>query len=254
MAKKETSERIEIVELRKGVVCFCVLGVTPLICEAMSFKAKQELVLPRLKKTKAQKKTTLKHVPLQEFRDSLYYMPQEDAPTLVAANAMWFKAAMSSAAIDVPGATKAELGRLSYVKGDLLPLYGAPKLKADIVRCQDMARTPDIHFRAALQEWACFLSVEFVTPQLNERAITNLMAWAGTIRGVGGWRQQKGSGSYGQFKLVNLDDPDFRRIVETQDRAVQVQCLEEGLPYDLETRRLLEYFNEEAGSRELVAS
>jgi hypothetical protein len=251
MAKKETSERIEIIEMRKGLVRFCVLGVTPLICEAMSLKAKQELALPGRKKTKAEKATTLKHDPVKEFRDSVYETQSPEAPTMLAANAMWFKAAMTSAAIDVPGATKAEMGRLTYVQGEMLPLYGAPKMLASVVRCADINRTPDLRFRAILPEWACVVSVQFVTPQVNERAVTNLSAWAGTIRGVGGWRVQKG-GSYGQFQLVKPDHPDFVRIMETQARAVQVQCMEEALPYDLETRRLLEYFREQAADRELV--
>ena len=251
MAKKETTERIEIIEMRKGVVRFCVLGATPLLFEAMSLKAKQEFTLPRRKKTKAERTTTLKHNPVQEFRESVYEMPTTEAPTRLAYNAMWFKKALTGAAIDVPGATKAELGRLSFVKGELMPIYGAPKLHSAVVRSGDMKRTPDIRFRAILPEWACIVSVEFVTPQLNERDVTNLMAWAGQIRGVGGWRTEKGSGNYGQFILVKPDNPDFVRIVETQGREVQTQCLEEALPYDLESRRLLEYFNEEARAREL---
>lgn len=251
MAKKETNERIEIIEMRKGLVRFCVLGATPLLYEAMSFKAKQEFTLPRRKKTKAERIVTLKHHPVQEFRDSVYEMPTDDAPTRLAYNAMWFKKALTGAAIDVPGATKAELGRMSFVKGELMPIYGAPKLHSAIVRSSDMKRTPDMRFRAILPEWACIVSVEFVTPQLNERDVTNLMAWAGQIRGVGGWRTEKGSGNYGQFILVKPDHPDFVRIVETQGREVQTQCMAEALPYDLESRRLLAYFHEEASSREL---
>lgn len=253
MAKNDKNERIEILEMRKGVVRFCVLGVTPLIFEAMSMKAKQELLLKKPPKSKAEKATTLKHIPVKEFRDSVYEMPMDGAPTKLAAKAMWFKKAMTGAAIDVPGATKAELGRLSFVQGDLLPLYGAPLMKADMVRSADINRTPDVRFRAIVPEWACIVSVEFVTPQLNERAITNLMAWSGTIRGVGGWRTEKGSGNYGQFRLVKADDPDFLRLVETHGRAVQEQGLCDAVPYDLETRRLIEYFDDECGRRELVA-
>lgn len=254
MAKKDAEKTtIDIVPMKKGAVDFCILGKTPLICEAVSLKAKQELSLPKKKKTKAEKQTSLKHNPIQEFRDSVYLMPNETAPTLLAANAMWFKAAMTSAAIDVPGATKAELGRLAQVIGYFIPLYGSPKLFTTTVRLSDMARTMDVRTRAILPEWACMIRVEFNTPQLNEKAIANLMAWAGDIRGVGGWRPQKGSGTFGQFTLVNPDHPEFRRIIETQGREVQQQCLDEALPFDLESQKLLDYFKEEAESRELIS-
>lgn len=253
MAKKEKNERIDIIEIRTGLVQFCVLGQEPLICEAMSSKAKQELLLPGRKKTRSEKATSLKHHPEREFRDSVYLLPG-DGPTQLAARSAWFKKAMTGAAIDMPGATKAELGRLSWVRGEYLPLYGVPKLLMSMVRSSDMNHTPDIRSRAILPEWACIVQVEFATPQLNEKAITNLMAAAGLIRGVGGWRPEKGSGTYGQFRLVNPDNADFKRIVKMQAREAQVRGLAEAVPYDLEARRLLEYFMDESSGRELVTA
>lgn len=253
MAKKEKDEQcIEILEIKTGLVQFCILGLEPLICEAMSHKAKLELLIPSRKKTRSERNTTLKHNPEEEFRSSIYVLPGSDGPTYLAARSAWFKKAMTGAAIDMPGATKAELGRLSWVRGEYIPLYGIPKLFMSMVRSSDMNRTPDIRTRAILPEWACYIQVQFATPQLNEKSITHLLSAAGLIRGCGGWRPEKGSGTFGQFQLVNEDHPEFQRIVAMQGREAQQQAMEDALPYDLEARRLMEYVCAQMAERELV--
>ena len=82
-----------------------------------------------------------------------------------------------------------------------------------ITRSADKNRTPDVRTRAILPEWACKLRIAYTKPILREQAIFNLLAAAGLQSGVGDWRQEKGSGSYGAFKLVNADDPDFLRNI-----------------------------------------
>lgn len=39
-----------------------------------------------------------------------------------------FKGAIRSAALDMPGAKKAQIGRLTYIAGDFVGIYGVPKL------------------------------------------------------------------------------------------------------------------------------
>ena len=227
--KKEDSVRFEVPSLKMASVAFCIKGITPLIVEAVSMKAKCQLTLPSKKKTTSQKATTLKHDPVAEFRNGLYYL-ESGGPTVLAANVMWFKKAMTDAALDIEGATKAALGRLCFIKEQYIPLYGTPKLHASAVRLADPGRTVDMRFRPILPQWACMFRVQFVTPQLNERSVTSLMAHAGIIRGVGGWRQQKGSVNFGQFELCSQDDPEFLSILEKQGGKAQTEALELAMP------------------------
>lgn len=250
MATKETSEVI-IMEVNKGVMEFCILGTSPLICNRMSEKAKHELLAPKGRKTSAEKAASLKHDPYQEFRDSPYIMTAEDSPALIGMLPTAFKAAMRTAALDVPGAKKAQIGRLVYVHGEMISVWGVPKIFMSTTRSADINRTPDIRTRAILPEWACKLTVEFVKPIIREQSIANLLAAAGFQSGIGDWRQEKGSGNYGSFKLVSADDPDFVRITSTMGRSAQIDAMNNPVAHDKETTDLLSWFVVEAERRGL---
>jgi hypothetical protein len=117
-----TTETIDILEVSRGRLEFTVLGESPLICNAMSAKVKQELLFPRGRMTAAQKAVNQKHSPVDEFRDSIYRFTADDAPTLLAVMATAFKKACMGAALDIPGAKKAQIGRLMYIVNDLVPI------------------------------------------------------------------------------------------------------------------------------------
>lgn len=242
-----SNSEITILEVTKTQMEFCILGTTPLICNRMSKKAEHELLLPKGKKNAAEKASSLKHDPLQEFRDSPYCLA--DGPTLIGLLPTAFKKSMMTAALDMPGAKKAQIGRLIYVHGQMLPIYGIPKLFMSVTRSADINRTPDIRTRALLPEWACKLVVEFPVPLLKEQSIANLLAAAGFMSGVGDWRQEKGSGNYGSFKLVSADDPDFVRVVQQGDRAAQIAALENPEAHDPETEDLLSWYDVEVKRR-----
>lgn len=246
MAKEAT---IEVQEMHTNRVEFCILGRTPIILNRMSEKAKYELLFPKGRKTAAEKATSLKHNPYQEYRDSPYTIPDEDAPTYIAQLATSFKAAIRGAGVDVPGATKAQLGRLMWVEGERLPLYGEPRLFMAVTRSADMNKTPDVRTRCCIPRWACKVSVSFVTPQLNAKTVGNLLAAAGLTQGVGDWRPQKGSGNYGQFDLVSADDPEFLDIINNGGRNVQKAAMDNPIPYDEDTEELLAWFYNEAERR-----
>ena len=244
----EKASEISIMEVVKGQMEFCVLGLTPLIMNRMSQKVWFELLAPR-KKTRSELEAKLKHDPIQEFRASPYLMPDAKAPALLALLPTAFKRAMGTAALDMPGAKKTQIGRLVYVQGEYLPVYGVPKVFMAITRSADMNKTPDVRTRAILPEWACKLSIEFTKPILREQSIANLLAAAGFQSGVGDWRQEKGSGSYGSFKLVSADDKDFVRIMKTQGRAAQKKAMDEPEPYNDETSEMLAWFDVEIKRR-----
>lgn len=247
--KTASNETISIMEVEKVTMDFHVLGTSPLICNRMSQKVLRELLAPKGKKTAAEKAGSMKHNPVQEFRDSPYRMTGPDSPTLLGFLPTAFKKAMGTAALDMPGAKKAQILRLIYVEGEMLNLWGVPKLFMAITRSADINKTPDVRTRAILPEWAVKLSVTFTKPIMREQSIANLLAAAGIQSGVGDWRQEKGSGSYGAFKLVGADDADFNRIIATQGRAAQVEALDNPVAHDLETAELLSWFDVEMGRR-----
>lgn len=248
MKKKEEAAEITILEFSKGEIELCLFGVSPLIYNSMSEHARQQLLFPSLKKNAAEKATTLKHKPYEEYRNSVYKSRNPKSETLLVFPAPGPKKAIASAALDIPGAKKAEMGRLLWVKGYHIPVWGTPQLFMSVVRSADQNRTPDIRTRAILPEWATRIRLEFLRPNLNEKPIITLAAAAGMIRGLGDWRVEKGSGSFGQFKIVNADDPDFVRVCK-QGRAEQQAALDAPLFFDDETERLISWYDAELKRR-----
>jgi len=245
----EKASEISIMELVRGKMEFCILGLTPLILNSMSQKVRFELLAPKGRKTTVEKASTLKHDPVQEFRASPYLMPDAKAPTLLGIPPTAFKGAMGTAALRTPGVKKTEIEQLVYVEGQMLPLYGLPKVFMAITRSADMNKTPDVRTRALLPEWACKLEISFTKPALREQGIANLLAAAGFIAGVGDWRQEKGSGNYGSFKLVSADDKDFVRITKNQGRVGQQKAMDNPEPYNDETSEMLAWFDVEIKRR-----
>lgn len=247
--KTQDSTEISIMEIARGQIQFKVLGTTPMICHAMSGKVMQELLLPAAKKNAAEKAANAKHNVMTEFRDSMYTAREADAPTRILQKATCFKQALCSAAIDIPGAFKAQMGRLIFVTNDYIPIYGIPQLHMSIVRNSDPKRTPDVRTRAILPRWACYLTVNYTRPLIKEPALCNLLAAAGLTQGIGDWRVQKGSGTYGQFELVGDDNLNFEHIVATGGRAAQDDAIANPVPYDSETEQLLSWYQVETKRR-----
>lgn len=238
---------IEIAPVQTTTIEFAVLGTKPLICNRLSEKARHELLLPAGRKNAAERQSTLKHDPLEEYRATPYTLTE--GPTLLAALSGWFKGAMMEAALDLPDAKKAQIGRLVWVEGHYLPLFGTPKLFMAMTRSANAARTPDVRTRAILPRWACKVAVTFVIPILNERSIANLIAAAGFTAGVGDWRPQKGKGTFGQYSLVSQDDPEWKDIVAKEGRKAQQAALADPEFYDTETADLFSWFNDTASKR-----
>lgn len=242
-------EPLQIVRLQRGTLMACILGRTPLIYNAVSEKAKRDLLAPK-KKSKAEKESTMKHFPMEEFRASVYRtMPNDDGPTRLLFPATAFKAALCDVALDMPGAAKTEIGRLTYVTGDYVSIYGIPEIGMDIVKLQGFPPKPDVRTRAKLRQWACFVNIEFSYPRLTKKAMGDLLAAAGDLRGIGDWRQQKGKGSYGQFDLVNEDNPVFLNLIQHAGREAQDAALLHPKPWDQQTLDLLAWYDAEVKDR-----
>lgn len=247
-SKASDSTTLEIESVRQGRMEITLLGTTPLVCNRMAEKAKRELLFPAGRKTAADKAASLKHDPLAEYRASVHRLDDAATPTLIGLPATAFKAAMGTAALDLAGARKAQIGRLVYVEGESVAVYGEPRLLLSVVRMADMGHTPDIRSRAILPSWACQIVVRFVIPVLNETNIANLVTAAGTTVGVGDYRQEKGKGSYGLFEMVDDDDPRFLAL-QPDARAIQDRALTDPACYDTDSAELLEWYTGEIRRR-----
>jgi hypothetical protein len=228
-------------------MALALVGSSPLVFNRMSEKARQELLLPRGRKTAADKQASLKHDPMREFRASAYAMPEGDALLGIMATAV--KGAMRTAALDLSGTSKAQIGRLVYVQGDYVPVYGVPKLFMSVVRQAGMNHTPDIRTRAIVPEWAALVHITYVVPLLTPTNIANLLAAAGITVGIGDFRQEKGAGNYGLFAVANPDDPAFVAIREEGGREAQAAAMASPAFYDEDSEVLFTWYEDERARR-----
>jgi len=249
--KKDELEQVQIVELKRARIVYHVVGETPLLMNSMSVKAQRELLLPRGRKTAVEKQGSLKHEPLHEFRDSIY-RARRGSDTVLALLNTQFKAALCTAALDIPGAKKAQIGRLTSIEGgERLPLYGVPQIFCSVVRSADINKTPDIRTRCIVPRWACTVEVTYTVPVLNATVISSLFATAGYTMGVGDWRPQKGSGTFGRWRIVEPDDKEYLDIIKTGGAEAQQAALDDPAPYDDETEELLGWYDVEVKRRGL---
>ena len=128
--KKRANEvnEVQIEKLGVGVASVWVKGMTPLIYNAMSAKVRGELLLPKGKKTAAEKATTLKHDPLAEYRASVYRRMGNVGETRLTFPATAFKNAAIGAVRHLDaGVTMVQMKQLIWVCGDIVSVYGVPQ-------------------------------------------------------------------------------------------------------------------------------
>lgn len=255
---KEKDDALVITEVSEGRVDVVLVGRSPLLLHRMAEKAKRELLLPAGRKTAADKAANLKHNPLEEYRSSAIQL--STGPTLLGFRSAGVKQAIASAALDMPGSvSKAKIGRLVWVPGENLPIYGTQRLFMTTVRMADMNRTPDIRTLAIVPKWAIPVTLNFALPLLNPTIIVNLLIAAGLYIGIGDGRNEKGKLAYGQFQVMTVAeakaDKDVQQIF-SQTRNVQTKAMRDPDPYDEETRELFTWFEAEIRTRgkKLVAA
>jgi len=248
MQKKQDSGEIIIEPIKVGTADVWVKGISPLIYNAMSAKARHDLLLPAGRKSTAEKAQTLKHDPPSEYRNSVYKRDGDGATRLVFP-ATAFKNAAVGVIRHIPncGTNMTAMRQLLWVVGDLVDVYGAPKLLMSVVRSADMNKTPDIRTRAILTEWCCCVRVRFVMPTLNETTLARLFDAAGLVIGVGDFRQEKGKGNYGQFQIA--EKADCADIIAAGGIGAQDKALSDPECYDTESASLMAWYEDERKRR-----
>jgi len=237
---------MEIHALKQGHIKLRMIGQTPMYFNSMGAKAWRDLLVGGGKKTAAQKKD-IKHNPEAEFRDSVY--KKDTGSTYLCFPAAGVKGAMATAALETGGITKTSVQRLIFLPESHIQIWGKPLLKMDIVRSADMNKTPDVRTRAYLPQWCAEVTVKYVVPTLSAHSIVSLLSNAGTIVGIGDFRQEKGRGSYGTFSVSGAEDMgEYQEIwdeITKEDREVQKLAMEQPICADEQTAELMQYLQEE---------
>jgi hypothetical protein len=242
IAKKETTE-LHIERLKQGRLTLRMVGTTPLYFNSMSVKAKRDLLLGGGRKSKAER-ANLKHHPEQEFRDSMYR--KADGDTLLCFPAPGVKGAMATAALATAGISKVDVQRLIFLPEMYVQIWGTPYLKMDVVRSADINKTPDVRTRAYLPRWCAEVTVAYVQPTLNAHSIASILTNAGTIIGIGDFRQEKGKGSNGCFTVMGDEEtsPLWDALMK-EGRDVQQHAFDNPEPADHDTAELMGFYRDE---------
>ena len=168
-----------------------IRGTAPLICHKWSDKAKKEMLARSTKK--ADKGRPAKD-PEQEYRDSLYVMPDGS----YGFPAIAFKAAMVRAGKYVNLPMTFTRGAF-HINGDLIKIIGTPHMREDMVRIP--MGGADNRFRGEFTEWEVDLPIVYFATAISAEQLVNLLMIAGFSVGIGEWRPEK-DGQYGTFTIV----------------------------------------------------
>ena len=246
--KKDDTAEIVVTPLRRASTKLRIVGLTPMFQNRMAAKAMQLLLVGGMKKTKADR-ANIKHDPLKEYRDSAETVP--NGPTALAIKVIAPKAAMATAALETPGLTKSSAQKLIFMPGEFAPLYGTPQLRMDVVRSADINRTADVRTRCFLPRWAAEIEVQYIVPQFSASSVVTLLCNAGILVGIGDFRQEKGKGSFGSFRVLGdgEQDDEWDDLVANHGREPQLAALADPEYADTTTADLMAHFHAEVRRR-----
>lgn len=213
---------VQIPKLLYQTIEITVEGISPLICHAWGSKAIKMMLGKQMGEPSPGRE---KKDPLQDFKDSLYYLPDNAGLGLPAPS---FKAAIVTGANEVE-MKMTEIKRTIHVSSYTVPIIAPPldksmwtdwdhkyekdlekwhnwgcSMRMDLVRLQ--TGVADIRFRGSFPVWKCKLAVEFNSRSLTAEQVVNLVQSAGKGCGVGEWRPSAPecrSGEFGRFAVCN---------------------------------------------------
>ena len=248
MVTKNDSVTISVMPLKRSSARLRIIGTTPMFQNRMAAKVQGYLLVGGQKKTRAER-VEIKHHPLEEFRSSAEIL--SDGPTALGLKVTAVKGSMCTAALETPGLTKTSANRLLFMPGDFFPLYGTPQLRMDVVRSADAARTPDVRTRTYLPIWGAEVEIQFITPQLSISSVVSMLCNAGVLIGVGDFRQEKGKGAFGSFRVLGEGDEDeeWNDLISNHGRSAQEAALASPKYANRDTEDLMGFYESEVKRR-----
>ena len=223
MAAKKETESIQIRPLEIAETTVRIVGDTPLIMHAWSYKAKRQMLEAQQGKSKGKKKPVKN--PVDDFIQAAYWMSgmpeypegaSEEECTDAFEAAIENGATFGFPATAIKQAAQSAAYRLGWVKNQM-GLRGAFFIKADEnglvqihseapVMREDMVKvgmgTADIRYRPQFNNWYADLVISYnKASEFSLENIINAINAGGYVCGLGEWRPER-DGSYGQFHVA----------------------------------------------------
>lgn len=219
-AKKE-NVGIELPKLKIQIMDVTIIGDEPLIVHSWSVKSKRNMLDVQMKVAQPAKAAK---DPMQDFRESLYELPDGG----YGFPAVGFKAAAVMACTSTGGVTKVAARQAFHVLGEGVDIEGAfpgtmkreslvrvqggePRMREDMVRIG--MGTADLRYRGEFWPWHAMLTIRHNANVLSAQQIVNLINTAGFGVGVGEWRPER-DGAYGMFHVAT--EAEMRKLEAAQ--------------------------------------
>lgn len=193
-----TKNSVEVKEFDIKEVVIPITGISPLIVNAFSQKAR-DMIKGKQFGIATNKKHAIKN-PDEDFENAKHYSVEgwEGFP------AAGFKAAMIRGAKMI-GMVMKDTQTSFFVKADdeekqLIRIHGDSRMREDMVRVG--MGSADIRFRPEYPKWSAYLTIEFNEGVLSLEQIYQLVKAAGYGCGIGEMRPEKGKFNYGRFALA----------------------------------------------------
>lgn len=200
MATATSTGVISLRRIERTAAQITVRGLSPLIVNRWSEKAKQQML--DAQQTKARAKKDPKD-PVALFEASKYLLAdgRDGFP------AVGFKAAIVHAARLFEGITQVMVKQSVMVRGEgpqqLVPItYDECIMREDTPR--NASGVADLRYRAQYWPWSATIIVDYLENQIDSESLVALVDAAG-IGGIGEWRPtspKSATGTYGRFEVV----------------------------------------------------
>jgi len=180
---KKTDTAIVIAPISPKIVEIEIVGITPLMVQAWSHKAKRQMLDKQMKKATRGKEAK---DPAADYLASRYISTEgwDGVP------AGGVKGCLVNACRAVDGLPMTLAKRMLFVKSQgvtkegqqLVRIYGEHQMQEGMVRIDQ--GTADIRFRASYPRWSMKLEIEFLSSVISAEQVANLVELAGFIEGL----------------------------------------------------------------------
>lgn len=197
---KKNVQQIEIVDFKKAVVSFKIVGVTPLIMNKFSQKSLNMILEKQMKK--AGKGKEAKN-PEELFKESIHWF---NDGIRIGFPVSGFKEGMVRASKQLGMIMIDTRGKFHILadEGDLVEIQSnPPKFRQDHVKIG--MGTTDVRIRAEFEAgWTTTLKIVYYENSISIEQLAQLINIAGFSSGIGEWRPERGSGSFGLYEIATL--------------------------------------------------
>jgi hypothetical protein len=200
--------QIVIPEIEVKVIDVPIIGISPLVVNAWSHKAKEQMLAKQMKKATRTKEAK---DPEANYEASRYI--STDGWDGVPASGL--KGCLVNACRLVDGLPMTLAKRILYVMGqgmtkdgqDLVRIHGEPRMHEGMVRLE--SGVADIRHRAMYEKWSMILPIRFPANTISAEQVCNLVELAGTCEGICEHRPgspKSCTGTWGMFRIKRADD------------------------------------------------